>query len=47
MKKGKSRMRSRIDLMRSREANARRKARQQPRARYDRTKYDGHASEES
>jgi hypothetical protein len=42
MTRGKSRNRkARIDIMRSREANARRRSRQH----YDRKRYDGHASE--
>jgi len=40
--KGKSKMRARMDIMRSREANARRKAK----TRYDRKRYDGNGREE-
>ncbi len=41
--KGKSRMRARMDIMRSRAADVRRKARQH----YDKRQYDKPASEES
>ena len=47
-RKGKSRTRTaRRDIMRSNASNARRKARQQARARYDRQQYDGSQKEES
>ena len=45
MKKGKSRMRARGDILREDAANARRRARKQ--AAYDRRQYDNPASEES
>ena len=44
-KTGKSRMKARVDLMRSRAASDRRRQRAQKI--YDRKTYDGHASEES
>jgi hypothetical protein len=44
MKKGKSRMMARKDLLKSSEAAARRRTRQKH---YDRQQYDGHASEEN
>jgi len=44
MKKGKSRMRARTDIMRSNAANTRRKARAKS---YDKQSYDGTSSEES
>ena len=50
MKKGKSRMRARTDILRANTANARRKAREQAKAKsYDHKRYDGSqaASEES
>lgn len=49
MKKGKSRTRkARADLMRGREAIARRKAREQARVKgYDRAAYDGHQQQET
>ena len=42
MRKGKSRMRARGDILRASAANARRRARK-----YDKQAYDGHAREES
>ena len=48
MRKGKSRTRAgRRDILRTNAANARRRARQQARSRYDRTRYDGSQKEES
>jgi hypothetical protein len=48
MSRGKSRNRkARIDMMRSREANTRKLARQQASKRYDRRAYDKSQSEES
>jgi hypothetical protein len=42
MKKGKSRMRARTDIMRANISNARRKQRQEAKAKaYDQHKYDG------
>ncbi len=47
-RKGKSRTRmARRDILRTNAANARRKARQQARSRYDRRQYDGSQREES
>lgn len=43
-KKGKSRMRSRTNILRKQAKNAAKKARQKAKA-YDRTKYDGSSSE--
>ena len=48
MRKGKSRTRAgRRDILRTNAANARRRARQRARSRYDRTQYDGSQKEES
>ena len=48
MKKGKSRMKARTNIMRSNTSKARRKAREQTRAKgYDKRQYDKPASEES